>query len=93
VDLNPRDYRAWYGLGQTYELLHMPYYALHYFRRATQARAAPPCPTAPPCPLQPRRAAQARRAGRAAPGARAAPPAAPRALGRAGRRRACAHAC
>ena len=39
VDLNPRDYRAWYGLGQTYELLHMPFYALHYFRRATQARA------------------------------------------------------
>lgn len=32
VDLNPRDYRAWYGLGQTYELLNMPYYALHYHR-------------------------------------------------------------
>ena len=32
MDLNPRDYRAWYGLGQTYELLHMPYYALFYFR-------------------------------------------------------------
>lgn len=48
VDLNPRDYRAWYGLGQTYELLHMPFYALHYFRRATQARplsAAPAPPT------------------------------------------------
>ena len=36
MDLSPRDYRAWYGLGQTYELLHMPFYALHYFRRATQ---------------------------------------------------------
>ncbi len=36
VDLNPRDYRAWYGLGQTYELLHMPVYALHYYQRATQ---------------------------------------------------------
>ena len=36
VGLNPRDYRAWYGLGQTYELLHMPFYALNYFRRATQ---------------------------------------------------------
>lgn len=34
VSLNPRDYRAWYGLGQTYELLSMPYYALHYFRSA-----------------------------------------------------------
>ena len=33
VDLSPRDYRAWYGLGQTYELLRMPYYALYYFRR------------------------------------------------------------
>lgn len=32
MDLNPRDYRAWYGLGQTYELLHMPFYALFYFR-------------------------------------------------------------
>lgn len=36
VELNPRDYRAWYGLGQTYELLHMPFYALNYFRQATQ---------------------------------------------------------
>eukprot|EP00883_Tetradesmus_obliquus_P015588 jgi/Sobl393_1/8739/SZX78120.1 len=32
VALNPRDYRAWYGLGQTYELLSMPFYALHYYR-------------------------------------------------------------
>jgi len=46
VDLNPRDYRAWYGLGQTYELLHMPFYALHYFRRATQARILPAPPWA-----------------------------------------------
>lgn len=38
VDLNGRDYRAWYGLGQTYELLHMPFYALHYYRQATQLR-------------------------------------------------------
>ena len=38
VDLNARDYRAWYGLGQTYELLHMPFYALHYYRQATQLR-------------------------------------------------------
>ena len=39
VDLNPKDYRAWYGLGQTYELLHMPVYALHYYQRATQVSA------------------------------------------------------
>lgn len=38
VELNGRDYRAWYGLGQTYELLRMPFYALYYFRRATQLR-------------------------------------------------------
>lgn len=38
VDINPRDYRAWYGLGQAYELLMMPYYAIYYFRRATQLR-------------------------------------------------------
>ena len=42
VDLNPRDYRAWYGLGQTYELLHMPVYALHYYQRATQVPHAFP---------------------------------------------------
>jgi tetratricopeptide (TPR) repeat protein len=38
VDLDPRDYRAWYGLGQTYELLQMPLYALHYFRKAAALR-------------------------------------------------------
>ena len=36
MDLNPRDYRAWYGLGQTYELLHMPYHALYYFRCSSE---------------------------------------------------------
>lgn len=38
--MNPRDYRAWYGLGQTYELLAMPHYALHYYRRASLLRPA-----------------------------------------------------
>ena len=38
MELNPRDYRAWYGMGQTYELLQMPFFALHYYRRATQLR-------------------------------------------------------
>ena len=28
VDINPKDYRAWYGLGQTYEILQMYFYAL-----------------------------------------------------------------
>jgi len=32
VDLSAHDFRAWYGLGQAYELLKMPYYALYYFR-------------------------------------------------------------
>ncbi|KAI8473690.1 MAG: hypothetical protein J3K34DRAFT_518801 [Monoraphidium minutum] len=45
IEVSPRDYRAWYGLGQTYELLQMPYYALHYYRRVdcafiTELRAA-----------------------------------------------------
>ena len=38
VDINPRDYRAWYGLGQTYEILQMNYYALHYYRKASTLR-------------------------------------------------------
>ena len=33
VDVNCRDYRAWYGLGQTYELLAMYFYALFYYRK------------------------------------------------------------
>lgn len=32
VTIDPRDYRAWYGLGQTFELLSMPLFALHYYR-------------------------------------------------------------
>ena len=31
VDLSAHDFRAWYGLGQAYELLKMPYYALYYY--------------------------------------------------------------
>ena len=34
IDINSSDYRAWYGLGQTYEMLHMYQYALYYYRRA-----------------------------------------------------------
>lgn len=37
VDINPLDYRAWYGLGQTYEILQMPHYALYYFQYADPA--------------------------------------------------------
>ena len=38
VDVNPRDYRAWYGLGQTYEILTMFFYALYYYRKAVKLR-------------------------------------------------------
>lgn len=32
------DYRAWYGLGQTYEMLRLNQYALYYFKKAAQLR-------------------------------------------------------
>ena len=40
VDVNRKDYRAWYGLGQAYELLNMHQYSLHYYQRATALRYA-----------------------------------------------------
>ena len=36
--MNRRDYRAWYGLGQTYEILKMPFYCLFYYKQAQQLR-------------------------------------------------------
>eukprot|EP00494_Astrolonche_serrata_P001663 UN01669 len=36
VHLDPRDYRAWYGLGLTYELLESPSYSIYYFRKACE---------------------------------------------------------
>lgn len=38
LDVNRKDYRAWYGLGQAYELLNMPQYALYYYHHATALR-------------------------------------------------------
>jgi anaphase-promoting complex subunit 8 len=38
IDVNPKDYRAWYGLGQAYELLDMPNYAIEYYNQATSLR-------------------------------------------------------
>lgn len=38
VDYDQRDFRAWNGLGQTYETLKMHYYALNYYQRATAIR-------------------------------------------------------
>lgn len=36
--MNPQDYRAWYGLGQTYEILRLPFYSLNYHKRAQLIR-------------------------------------------------------
>ncbi|EFW99438.1 20S cyclosome subunit [Grosmannia clavigera kw1407] len=38
VDVNRRDYRAWYGLGQTYEVLELHTYALWYYKKAAGLR-------------------------------------------------------
>lgn len=38
VRVNRRDFRAWYGLGQAYEIMKMPVYGLYYYKIATQLR-------------------------------------------------------
>jgi anaphase-promoting complex subunit 8 len=38
VKVAPTDYRAWYGLGQTYEFLSMYLYALFYYKQASNFR-------------------------------------------------------
>lgn len=38
VEIDPKDFRAWYGLGQTYELQKMNNYALYYFTKAVMSR-------------------------------------------------------
>ena len=38
IEVNRKDYRAWYGLGQTYELLKMSHYCLYYYRQAQYLR-------------------------------------------------------
>ena len=38
TQVNPRDYRAWYGIGQTYELLKMHAYCLYYYMEAQRLR-------------------------------------------------------
>jgi anaphase-promoting complex subunit 8 len=45
VNVNRKDYRAWYGLGQAYELLNMHQYALHYYQHATALRLVLILPT------------------------------------------------
>ena len=34
------NFRAWYGLGQTYELLKMPYYCLYYYKQVSRRKRA-----------------------------------------------------
>lgn len=38
LEVNRRDYRAWYGLGQTYEILKMHFYCLYYYKKAHELR-------------------------------------------------------
>jgi len=38
TEINMRDYRAWHGLGQIYELVKLPNYALFYFTHARDLR-------------------------------------------------------
>jgi tetratricopeptide (TPR) repeat protein len=40
VDVSSKDYRAWYGLGQTYEMLHLYQYALYYYKKAAYLKPA-----------------------------------------------------
>jgi hypothetical protein len=42
IDLNRSDYRAWYGLGQVYEMLEMHYYALYYYEHALVYKSSLP---------------------------------------------------
>jgi tetratricopeptide (TPR) repeat protein len=38
VDIDPKDFRAWYGLGQVYEINQMYNYASHYFANAALSK-------------------------------------------------------
>ncbi|KAF9215881.1 anaphase-promoting complex component apc8 [Podila verticillata] len=38
IDYDHKDYRAWNGLGQTYEVLKMHYYAISYYQQASTLR-------------------------------------------------------
>lgn len=38
LDSNKRDYRAWYGLGQTYDMLRLSLFSLYYYKMAQKLR-------------------------------------------------------
>jgi anaphase-promoting complex subunit 8 len=42
LKISSKDYRAWYGLGQAYELLQMNLYALYYYNKATSLKPYDP---------------------------------------------------
>ena len=37
-EANKHDFRGYYGLGQTYEILKMPHFALYYYKQAHKLR-------------------------------------------------------
>lgn len=39
---NKRDYRAWFGLGQTYELLRLSFFSLYYYKVAQKLKPKDP---------------------------------------------------
>ena len=38
TEVDSRDFRAWYGLGQTHEILKMHHYSLYYYQQALKLR-------------------------------------------------------
>lgn len=38
LEVDPKDYKAWYGLGQLYEILKMHHYAVYYYDMAHKLR-------------------------------------------------------
>eukprot|EP00400_MALV-I_sp_L67-5_P000138 gene138-456_t len=42
INTDPRDYRGWYGLAQTYELINLPFYAIFYYKIAMTLRPKDP---------------------------------------------------
>ncbi len=38
LEIDKKDCRAWYGLGQMYDILRMPSYAIYYYQQAHKCR-------------------------------------------------------
>ena len=39
AEANKHDFRGYYGMGHTYEILRMPYFALYYYKQAHRLRS------------------------------------------------------